>query len=456
MLMVRPETPILLPWRSAHGRRYVVYSVYVSVWVLCLAKILYLTVNLTPGVTPDELAHVSYVAYLEESGKLIPEVPEMRLLDVDAGWSRHPNYLMHPPFYYHLLRLLPGARLQAETTPELVHSLRRANLWLSVAALTLMLWIGLRVEMHLLLHLLYAVALGSVPMLCFGAAGVNNDSLALIGGALTIIALCRHMEGRASLLNAAVIGAGVGLALMAKATAGLLCCLIVVLYVGWQLVRGRHRLHQALTSFLMIAALTAPGLTYYGVQAVRYQRALPSAANLSSDTVQQTGYQLEEGARLGLSAWGQQFFYLLGTSWVKVSSHRSLASVTPLATIGLLIIPLLAVVSLISPRRPAGDRGCRSSLEQTLPVTRSAATACLLVALIHLLFTFQVHRLTGYLGGAQARYYFPLLPLLLLLAVSALDQRRYDWRLVTVIVLLVAGLVYGDLTSFRTALTLMS
>jgi hypothetical protein len=433
----------------------VVFAVYVSVWLLCLAKILYFTVNLTPGVTPDEIAHVSYVAYLEESGRLIPEVTEMRILNADAGWSRRPSYLMHPPFYYHLLRLLPGAQLQAETTPELTLSLRRANLWLSAVALTLMLWIGLRLEMHLLLHLLYAVTLGSVPMLCFGAAGVNNDSLALAAGALTIIALCRRIEGSSSLLNTAMIGAGAGLALLAKATAGLLCCLMVALCLGWQLVHTRHHLRQSLTSFLVIAALTAPGLTYYGVQAVRYQRVLPSAANLGSEPCQQTSFKLEPGERLDLSGWGQQFFYLLGVTWIKISSHRSLASAAPLAAIGLLVIPLLAMVSLISPRRLAGDRHCRGSLGQMLPVSRSAASACLLVALIHLAYTYQVHRLTGYLGGAQARYYFPLLPLLLLLAVSGLDQRRIDWRLVTVVALLVASLLYGDLLSFQTALTLM-
>jgi 4-amino-4-deoxy-L-arabinose transferase-like glycosyltransferase len=454
MLVVGSDSQLQLLWRSPHGRRYLVCAVSALVWLLCLGKILYLTVNLVPGVTPDELAHVSYVAYLEESGRLIPEVPEMRLLDADSGWSQRPNYLMHPPFYYHLLRLLPGARLQADTTPELIRSLRRANLWLSVAALTLMLWIGLRVEMHPLLHLLYAVTLLSVPMLCFGAAGVNNDSLALIAGAITIIALCRHMEGSSSLLNFAMIGAGVGLALLAKATAGILCCLLVALCLGWQLVRARHRLRQSLAGLLVIAALAAPGLGYYGVQAVRYQRAFPSAANLASDTIQPTRYQLAPGSRLDLPGWGQQFLYLLGVTWIKVSSHRYHAGEAPLAAVGLLIIPLLAVASLIWPRRLSAEQQ-RSRFGKTLLVSRVAAIACVLVAMIHFAYTFHIHRLTGYLGGAQARYYFPLLPLLLLLAVAALNQRRIDWRMAVVIVLLMVSLLYGDLLSIQTALYLV-
>lgn len=50
----------------------------------------------------DELQHISYAAFLQETGRLLPKFEEQKTLFVEdmSRWSDRPNYLGHPsPFY---------------------------------------------------------------------------------------------------------------------------------------------------------------------------------------------------------------------------------------------------------------------------------------------------------------------------------------------------------------------
>ena len=86
----------------------------------------------------DELEHISYAAYLQETGRLLPRFEEQRILSPGdlSRWDDRLNYLGHPSPFYALIALVLDRTLpptQAILMPRLVS----AGLLLAGVALAL-------------------------------------------------------------------------------------------------------------------------------------------------------------------------------------------------------------------------------------------------------------------------------------------------------------------------------
>jgi hypothetical protein len=188
----------------------------VAAFALFAAIALRLAVT-APFPAPDELQHVSYAAYLQETGRLLPRFEAQLTLQQDdlSRWDTRPNYIGHPsPFY-----LFAAAFLDRSLPPSLaVLPLRVASLALIALGLALALLAGFRCFADDVPALLaFCAALVFCPQLLAASGQVTNDSLALLGGALAYWGAAE--PGRRS--AAFATGAGLLLALWAKPNAGL-------------------------------------------------------------------------------------------------------------------------------------------------------------------------------------------------------------------------------------------
>lgn len=206
----------------------VIIAVYFVMLLFFIFKMTYYAQYV--GRFPDESAHIAYIAYLESTNKLIPEFADMRTLKqitVQGGtaataaknadinysgkwaFSSSVNYLGHPPLYYQIMRLSGGVKVENGNITVDAARLRCFNMMLASLAMLLIFYIGYSsIGKNPAFHLLYAAICVSVPMLAYVCAGVNNDTLSIIGAAVFLLGLLRFSEGKRNLPTYMLISAG--------------------------------------------------------------------------------------------------------------------------------------------------------------------------------------------------------------------------------------------------------
>ncbi len=229
----------------------VIRGIYLLLLIFAGLKMWYYAAQI--GQIPDEEAHVAYVAYLEKTGKLIPQFDEMerataeRLSTYRGGELRYEfdgrlNYLCHPPLYYHMLKLSGGVRIQEDGSFLADYTrLRGMSAAVMLAALALWFWVGYRYldKRYPLQHLLFGTIIVSIPMVCFTGSGLNNDTLTFLGGALSAFGMLRFVQSDRDWKTYWAIALGVMAMLMGKVTAGAIIVLAVWGYLLWELMVRR-------------------------------------------------------------------------------------------------------------------------------------------------------------------------------------------------------------------------
>src|SRR5271169_3118570 len=200
----------------------------------------------------DEVAHASYIAYLQHSGEKWPAFEDMRMLDPSSfRFTSEANYLNHPSPYYLLLARL-GPDLEGHPEAILVH--RLFNVALAAIGLAVLMAVGLVARLPRLAFYAYIVPLAGIPVLASLAGAINNDNAAFAGGGIATLAAFQLLVtgSRTSLL--AALG-GVILASWAKFTGLLLAGGLVAGALLWLLWCGR--LQSRWIVLIAIAALLA-------------------------------------------------------------------------------------------------------------------------------------------------------------------------------------------------------
>jgi hypothetical protein len=390
--------------------------VYALAFAWLLGKAAAFRALVPPGVPPDEPVHVSYVAYLEETGRFVPRYEDMRLLDAAGRPGPLNSNFAHPSAYYAVIGALEGlGRVGAGTDlASRTRRLRLASAPLFAAAAALFLFIGFRRDAPLAGHVVYAAAVATVPPLAFVGAAVSNDVLAFLSGGVVLLGLARWFEGRADALTGALIGAGLALALLSKATAGLLA---VAATAGTLLLARRVVPPRKSGKLLLLALpwLLLPALHYVPVL-LRYGTPIPSldvvdpVAFARSDFVEAQG-----GALLSLAEWGFRMGKVFASTWLSIISHIWLPVGPAWSLAGPALLLLLAAAGLAAPAREEPERAGRA-------LALVGAGAVLFTLLVNVDHARRAYLATGRLGGMHARYYLSFLPCLGLAA--ALGLRR--------------------------------
>src|SRR4051812_31380141 len=106
----RPIRPLTASRKSNAMRRAILMTCLLLFSGTCLALI---ATTRFPSAF-DELEHVSYAAYLQETGRLLPRFEEQKTLSPGdlSRWDDRPNYLAHPSPFYLLMAMVLDRTLQ--------------------------------------------------------------------------------------------------------------------------------------------------------------------------------------------------------------------------------------------------------------------------------------------------------------------------------------------------------
>jgi hypothetical protein len=331
----------------------------------------------------DELEHISYVAFLQETGRLLPKFEEQRTLLVEdmRHWSDRPNYLGHPsPFY-----VFESFFLDRTLAPDRAILLPRlTSAGLLFAGVALALGAGWRhFRQNRVALAVFCLVLALCPKLLAVSGQVTNDSLAFLGGALGYWGPTMGERRRWSGLAGAALG--LAFALWAKPTAGL----AVGAFLGaFALLRASGR------SGLLLAL--AGGLA---VGAIPYWFIVKDYGAVVPVTVEQFGnvQQLDSFA-----SYLPAFLLTVGATWSFFQTGPwPITGAGRLAAAGLfwVTIACTALGGVMARRRGWKARDA---------IAAAAPVAFAVVLPIHLWFS--ITKLGYSLPAASFRYYLPLWP----------------------------------------------
>ena len=362
----------------------------------------------------DEAAHVSYVAHLQSTKEIWPTLETMRLLDPKSfRFTSEASYLNHPPPFYLLLARL-GPVLEGHPDAALAH--RFINILLVSIGLAAVLAIGLAAGLSREQFYAYAIPIAFIPVLAPLSGAVNNDNLAFVGGAVTMLAASQLAEtGRRTWLALALLG--MVAAAWAKLTGLLLSGGLIAmtcLYLVW---RGRMNwrwLVPALAAFAIAAAPYAIYLAEYGSPVPN----TPAQIALLEGGARAAGWA--DLPRKSFPGYVAHFVGMFISDWLPTLSTRSAFHYAMLA-IPVAALACAAAGFVVSLRRLWRRK------ETALDVIVIGGMVTIAVTFgIHIMYAYPRHVATGFLMEAYPRYYLPLaiVPLAAISLLAAVERPR--------------------------------
>jgi hypothetical protein len=357
----------------------------------------------------DELAHLSAIVHVAWHG--LPEPGAMWMLapDLAGGFGTRANYLNHPPAYYAVLSLLlpPNGWPTAAT----VDVLRLVNVALSVAAVAAIMAVAWLRALPRTLTLVLGAAVLCNPVLPYLGGAINNDNLAILGGALTVLGAQWLTSRNTPGTGWALLIVGGALAALAKLTAGLMTGVFAVAFVAqrWRDQRWRERdardwrWRDEKAAAALWLAVQAIACLPYGWYLLRYGSPTPLVESFIAEyrRIAELGTRLlgwRPQEVLSLPAYAGDFLIWLAANWNPVTGMHGWPQAVVLA--GPAVVLMLAVPALganLPPRRGADA------------VIGAGAVALPVMLLLHVLFSYRMYRETGSPPlDAVPRYYFPL------------------------------------------------
>jgi hypothetical protein len=374
----------------------------------------------------DEVAHVSYVAYLQHSDDAWPAFAKMPMLDPSTfRFTSEPNYLNHPsPYYWLLARLGPNL----EGHPEALVFHRLLNVALDAIGLAALIAIGLAAGLPRSAFCAYVVPIACIPVLTLLAGSVSNDNAAFVGGAIATMGAYQLLVGGRQAWLLVALG-GVIIASWAKFTALLLAGGLVGGVLLWLLWRGR--LPSRWIAPITIAALLA--CAPYIALIVQYGSPTPmTAGELAKVTTEAAQFGWARAERLGPFAYVIHFITEFALEWIppwKPLNALYFALVIPIAAaLCAFIGTVVAIRRIVS--------GNAASLDV---VIAAGALAFAATFAIHIVFGYRLHVEFGWLSSAYPRYYLPLAALFPLAGLALLSDIRSSAARTMLLGLLIGG-----------------
>lgn len=395
--------------------KYLIILIYLAAFLFFGFKMLFYVEHV--GRFPDEITHVSYIAYLEKTHKIIPDFKSMTILEqtkpIDNNSIKNAtytfgsdfNYLGHPPLYYQIMRLSGAVKIENNTVIINFIRLRSFNIMLSSLAILLILYIGYsRIGKNPLLHCLYAAIVVSVPMLAYDSAGINNDTLAVIGLSVFVFGLLRFSEQNRNFPTYLIISLGVFISFMSKLTAGLVVFISLCIYIILIIIKEKNAgflISRKLLATFPIYAVTA---AYYIIVYFQTSSIMPTYRLLDPTDYYASGFYVDIAQRTHMN-FTQYILYFSKNflrTWTGIASHVSLlkvGSLFSLNNIALLILLILPVILIFQIKKATKKSSIALvAISVYLGLVISAITQCLRA------YNEYVN-VSGYMGGYQSRYY---------------------------------------------------
>lgn len=370
---------------------------------------------------PDEIVHISYIASLEQSNRLIPDFKSMTILNqtgtVRRGvntytFGKSINYLGHPSLYYQIMRLSGGVRVSGRTVTVDIWRLRIFTMSLAALALLIIFYLGYsRLGKSPLVHLLYGVICISVPMFAYDSAAVNNDTLSALGAAVFLLGIFRFIEKKRTFGTYLLISIGTFLSLLSKLTTGFIVLLSLFLIALMTIIRERDARFLISRGFLVTLPIYFAAGAYFLAVYRQTGTIQPTLLTLSPAQFYVSGFYTKPQYRMDMSSvtYLKYFAAHFLASWTNISSHVSLIKTSryfSLSRGGLTALwffpPILWVFLFF-----------RKQDKKSVNTLFAVFIAVMTTVAYQTLRAYQEFKyVSGYLGGFQSRYYLCFVPVM--------------------------------------------
>ena len=428
-------------------KKYALFVIYGLMFLLFLFKMFYYREEI--NYVPDEEAHISYLAYLEENpGTMIPEFENMRLCEggtaVGGGIYRYEIhdrtcYLGHPPLYYKIMHLAGGVIVDETDEGYEVYvnqdRLKAANIYLTGLVMILILYIGYtrlgRYTQSFIVHGIYAVTATSVPMLAFCGSGITNDNLSNLGVAVFLLGLMRYYERRKGYLTYFLVAAGFFLSAMSKLTVGEFLAVILFVVLIADIIQNRNLGLLCNRYFLATLPVYMMVGAYFLIIFVRYGSIQPGLAVVAP--AEQSFVPEAERAEMNFWSYIPYFFSRFRYTWTGIYNgrffdYKLIDAWKGQGFLWLFCAPFLytaaAGIMTAAKRRQGVSKLKKGSRYSVLYMAAAAGLAVTVIT--QLIRGYGDFLSRGYMGGYQARYYLCDIPFMSL-AMAESVHRILTW-----------------------------
>ena len=400
---------------SRKTRRILIW-IYGAALLCFVLKQLYYAVYV--GGFPDQRVHLSYVVEMCRNPSLLPDFANLPVW-YGTGWDGLTqylykledavNYLGHPPLYYLLAALTGPVRFLPDGGAVLDYL--RVSL-VSIAMTSCGAVLAFRLGFRYLknrspfVHALFAAAVATLPELGYVGGGASNDNLAFLAFAVFFTGVMRyHQEDKTDLKTYLLIGTGFLLGSFSKLTMAMIMLIMLAVILVMSVIRTKSLKLVANKWFLITLPCYLLFLVYEIAVYRRYGAFQPSLALIAPEYYATSVFYVVPENRVPLTflQYLVKFAGGIGHSWSSIYNDpgSEFSAIMHNGVFGIVYwVPVAA--ALIA---AAAQIIRRKTDRYTVP----SVLAFLGTLAYHILSGWSGFLKSGYTGGAQARYYLPLI-----------------------------------------------
>lgn len=411
-----------LAYRKLHMKpELAVFLIYAAVFAYSVGQVLFYMQFV--GNTPDEATHISYIAYLVQTGKIIPDFSQMQMLSISGNTASFVdgslNQLGHPSLYYLVMKLCKPIEIVGENS-YLIHltRLRLFSAAFGLLALAISFYIGYtRIsKKQPALHLLYGAIITSVPMFLYNLCGVNNDTFALLGCVVFFLGILRVCEEKKNYGTYFLIAGGFVIAVLSKVTAGMLIGLMAVIYVVWYCVKHKSVKLIFCKEFLFTLPAYLAAAAYFAVVYMKFHTLQPDLNSINPAYYQTSPFfvPFEDRTVMPMFDYFMQYWKNFFDTWTAIASHTSLYKLDHWMSYDRILMLLVLFVPILL--------FFVKKARQYVVMLIGFYVSLVMVVWMQFQRAFNTYfYVAGYLGAYQTRYYLCVLPILAFIAVYLLQ-----------------------------------
>ena len=407
---------------------------YLLFLVFTIYKVNYYKEHIHFGYPPDELAHLSYIDYVDTHDDIIPTFETMTFFnDRKSG-----NYLSHPPLYYRLMDLVYD---KSDTLVHNVHHFRTLSTLIFLTSFLLLLYLGFSTPLSVLGHFTYLTIISSLPMYAYLGASINNDNLAMLGATIFLLALKRAWEEQYTNTTYILLALGVFVAYFSKLTVAILIFFAVILFVIMLFIHKKP-FHITKYQFLLLTLTAIPILSYQIYILTHFHAMVPTFNVTHPIEYLKSGFYVPEAYRQHLThmEWLARMKRYVIEGWFNIHSHHSLIKANIWGYIGLLILHVFALISLFF--------SCKSKATTSCILGKITLISLFLLIVIQYIFSYNTHMHSGYLGGLQPRYLLPFMFAFAIMASLFVERFKKIFIFQIFIIIVCIQALYSDFFYF--------
>lgn len=420
---------------------------------------------------PDEFSHIGYIAYLEETNRIIPKFEEMQeteqykshlkkykyvdiekqkdTIETDSTIETENintrflentiNHLGHPPLYYHIMKLFNVVKIDnnGNITYNL-KKLRNISQIISNIALILTFIFAYRNLKTITANTIFAILLVNIPLLPYVSGATSNDVLSFLGLSIFLLGIDKLTKGKRTYIAYILTATGTFICMLNKVTTGIIVGISYLIILIYILAKDKNNKAIFCKEFLITTPIYVCILVYYILIIARYGTVQPVIQNIApeyyktttfyNDTIYTKAYTIKMYAK---NYWNNFINYWAGYNYGKNYPNHELKE--GIISLMIFIFPIIYFIH---------QKIRKSKIDIVNFSVCIGVYVTIIIQFIRQYIEFKT--LSGYQGGFHSRYYLCAMPSFLILISRLAKTQNKKIKITSVIV----AILYAILMQF--------